>query len=73
MQEFELDAAIAGLVKLRNKHGHRELGPAIRALKEYRQKRYHWKNLARGVKVLNKLQKQNIRETDALRKALFWE
>lgn len=72
MTEIEIDTAIAGLVKLKVEHGYRALGPAIRGLKEYRQKRAHWRNLSRAVRVLNKLQKQNLRETDALRKALYW-
>ena len=71
MTEKELDDTIAGLVTLRNSKPATVLMSAIRALKEYREKRLHWKNLAQGVKVLNELQLQNIRETDKLRRVLI--
>lgn len=71
LTEKDLDDTIAGLVTLRNTKPSTALSKAIEALKEYRDRRMHWKNLAQGVRVLNELQMQNIRETDKLRKVLI--
>lgn len=69
--EKDLDDTIAGLVAIRNAKPNAAISRAIEALKEYRERRAQWKNLAQGVRVLNELQLQNIRETDKLRKVLI--
>lgn len=71
MSEKDLDEAIAGLVALRNAKPDKALARAIEALKEYRDRRMYWKNLAQGIRVLNTLQIQNIKETDKLRRVLI--
>lgn len=71
LTEKALDDVITELVTLKNRSGSLALPPAIAALKEYRDRRMHWKNLAQGVRVLNELQLQNIRETDKLRRVLI--
>ncbi len=71
LTESDLDEVLAGLVAMRNEKPNKALSKAIEALKEYRGRRAHWKNLAQGVRVLNELQLQNIRETDKLRRVLI--
>jgi hypothetical protein len=71
MDEKKLDEVIANLVVLKNGSGSFALGPAIDALKEYRDRRMHWKNLAQGIRALNALQIQHIKETDKLRRVLI--
>jgi len=72
MTEPELDAAINNLVEMRLTAEKPETyDTAIKALKEFRQKRTHWKNLVKGVRVVQRLQKKNLKDTDALIEALL--
>ena len=72
MTEPELDAAINSLVEMRLIAEKPDLfDSAIKALKEYRQKRVHWKNLVKGVRVVQRIQKRNLKDTDTLIEALL--
>lgn len=72
MTEPELDAAINNLVELRMASEKPEAyDSAIKALKEFRQKRVHWKNLVKGVRVVQRFQKKNLKDTDKLIEALL--
>lgn len=72
MTEPELDAAINFLVEMRLTSEKPEAyDSSIKALKEFRQKRTHWKNLVKGVRVVQRSQKKNLKDTDALIEALL--
>lgn len=72
MTESELDTVINTLVGLRLTAERPEVyDPAIKALKEFRQKKIHWKNLVKGVRVVQRIQKKNMKDTDALIEALL--
>jgi hypothetical protein len=72
MTESDLDAAINGLVAMRLTAERPEAFDApIKALKEFRQKKTHWKNLVKGVRVIQRVQKRNMKDTDALIEALL--
>lgn len=72
MTETELDTAINGLVELRQKAERPEVyDTAIKALKEFRQKKMHWKNLVKGVRIIQRVQKRGLKDTDDLIEALL--
>lgn len=72
MTEAELDIAINNLTELRQKAEKPEVfDSAIKGLKLFRQKRMHWKNLVKGVRVVQRFQKKNQKDTDALIEALL--
>jgi hypothetical protein len=72
MKEAELDTAINALTQLRQTFERPEvLDPAIKALKEFRQKRVHWKTLVKGVRTVQRVQRRNLKDTDALIEALL--
>lgn len=72
MTESDLDAAITSLVTMRSTSEHPAAfdGP-IKALKEFRQKKTHWKNLVKGVRVIQRVQKRGLQDTDDLIEALL--
>lgn len=72
MTESDLDTAINTLVELRLLAEKPEIyDTAIKALKEFRQKRVYWKSLIKGVKVVQRVQKKNMKDTDTLIQALI--
>lgn len=71
MTESKLDVIITNLIELRQAHERPEaFDDAIKALKEFRQKRAYWKNLVKGVRVVQRVQKKNMKDTDSLIQAL---
>lgn len=72
MTEPELDAAINSLVAMRLVSETPEtFDLAIKALKEFRQKKFHWKVLIKGVRSVQRIQKRNMKDTDKLIEALL--
>lgn len=72
MNETQIDAAINSLTELRLSATNPEaFDPAIKALKEFRTKRVAWKTLIKGVKVVQRIQKRNMKDTDNLIEALL--
>ena len=72
MTEPQLDEAINTLVAMRLIAEKPELYDlSIKALKEFRTKRVHWKNLMKGVRVVQRIQKRNMKDTDKLIEALL--
>jgi hypothetical protein len=72
MTESELDVVITNLVELRLVSERPEVyDPAIKALKEFRQKKAHWKTLIKGVRVVQRVQRKNMKDTDNLIHALL--
>lgn len=72
MTEDQLDTALDNLTELRRTSEKPEaFDLAIKALKEFRTKRVHWKTLVKGVRVVQRTQKRNMKDTDSLIEALL--
>jgi hypothetical protein len=71
MIESEIDAALSGLVKLKDTKKDEAIDNAIKALKEFRKQRTIWRRMSNELKTLKHLQKLNLDTVDRIRKSIF--